>query len=372
MNIHYIDMKGRSYREKFPRLRAALDEEEKPTLVFESVKGLRTLGPVWIGGIVGIGILILAAVFGLPALTGEPTPTPIVFQTGTSPASTPTFTSVPATQTSTSTPSPSPTATEEVPPTMTTIPTLASEINDAKGVEMVLVSAGIFKMGCNKGVVCEGPAHVVNMDSFYIDKFEVTNAQYLACEFDQQCNQPLNTRYYDNKSFRNHPVVFVSWNMAANYCAWRGARLPTEAEWEKAARADGIDMLHYPWGNRFNGDLLNSCDLNCSQPWKNRSYDDGFSDTAPVGIYEGGQSPYGVYDMAGNVIEWVNDWYDKDYYFISPTSNPQGPESGTQRVLRGGSWYSNQNYVRTFVRTSLSPTVAYNYVGFRCARSVGE
>lgn len=372
MNIHYIDMQGRHYREKFPRLQAAIDEEEKPVLDFQSIKRLRAPGPVWIGGIVGIGILILAAVFGLPALKAKSTPTPVVFPTWTSPASTLTFTSVPATQSQTSTPASSPTTTEEVTPTMTTIPTPASAIKDAKGTEMVLVSSGIFKMGCNKGVLCEGPAHVVNLDSYYIDTYEVTNAQYLACEFDQQCNQPRNTRYYDSPSFRNHPVVFVTWSMAANYCAWRGARLPTEAEWEKAARANGTEMLYYPWGNRFNGDLLNFCDINCAQSGKNKSYNDGFSDTAPVGIYEGGKSPYGAYDMAGNVIEWVADWYDKDYYFISPSNNPLGPESGTHRVLRGGSWYSNQNYVRTFVRTSLSPTVAYNYVGFRCARSVGE
>ncbi len=370
MNIHYIDMQGRNYREKFPRLQAAIDEEGKTALVFESVKGLRTFGPVWIGGIVGIVILILAAVFGLPALIGEPTLTPVVFPSGTSPASTPTITPVPASETPT--PVPSPTATEEAASTVTTIPTPALEIKDAKGAELVLVSAGIFKMGCNKGIVCEGPAHVVYLDSYYIDKFEVTNAQYLACEFEQQCNQPKNTRYYDNPSFSSYPVVFVSWNMAANYCAWRGARLPTEAEWEKAARANGTEMLYYPWGNRFNGELLNFCDRNCSQSWKNRSYYDGFSDTAPVGVFEGGKSPYGAYDMAGNVIEWIADWYDKDYYFTSPNNNPLGPESGTYRVLRGGSWYNNQNDVRTFVRTYLGPTVAYNYVGFRCARSVGE
>ena len=178
MNIHYIDMQGRGYREKFPRLQAAIDEEEKPVLDFQSIKRLRAPGPVWIGGIAGIGILILAAVFGLPALKDESTPTPVVFPTWTSPVSTLTFTSVPATQSQTSTPASSPTAIEEVTPTLTTIPTPASAIKDAKGAEMVLVSSGIFKMGCNKGVVCEGPAHTVYLDSYYIDTYEVTNAQF--------------------------------------------------------------------------------------------------------------------------------------------------------------------------------------------------
>jgi len=370
MNIHYIDMRGRSYQDNFPRLRVAIDEEEKPLPVLESVKGLGTLGSVWIWGIVAAVILILAAVFGLPALTGGPTSTPEVFLAGALPASNPTFTPAPVTETPT--PVPSSTATEVASPTETTVPTLALETKDAKGVEMVLVPAGIFKMGCNKGVACEGPAHVVDMDAFYVDKFEVTNAQYLACELDLHCNQPKNTRYYDNPNYSSHPVVFIDWDMAANYCAWRGARLPTEAEWEKAARASGTEMLAYPWGDRFNGDLLNFCDINCTSSGKNRSYNDGYSDTAPVGSYEGGKSPYGAYDMAGNVIEWVADWYDEDYYFSSPSNDPQGPEDGIYRVLRGGSWYNNSSYVRTFVRTSLSPTVAYNYVGFRCASSVRE
>lgn len=228
MNIHYIDVRGRNYQGNFPRLRVAIDEEEKPVPILESVKGLRTLSPVWIGGIVGLSILILAAVFGLPARTGGPTSTPDVFPSVTLPASIPTFTPVPATETPT--PVPSPTATEVVSPTVTTVPTLALEAKDAKGVEMVLVPAGIFKMGCNKGAVCEGPAHVVVLDSFYIDKFEVTNAQYLACELDLHCNQPKNTRYYDDPGYSRYPVVFVDWDMAANYCAWRGVRLPTEQE----------------------------------------------------------------------------------------------------------------------------------------------
>jgi len=367
MNIHYIDVQGRNYQKNFPRLQVAIDEEEKSVLFPGPQKGGH-VNSIWIGGIVGIGILILTTMFGLPVLKGKSISTPDMTQTGISPASPPTFTPVPATQTL----PPSPTATEEVTPTVTIIPTLALEIKDVEDVEMVLVSEGTFKMGCNRSTACEGPAHVVNLDSYYLDKFEVTNEQYSTCELDQHCNQPKNTRYYDDPNFAQHPVVFINWYMAENYCAWRGARLPTEAEWEKAARASGMEMFNYPWGDRFNGDLLNFCDINCTRSAKNKSYNDGYSDTAPVGMYEGGKSPYGVYDMAGNVIEWVADWYDKEYYASSPAQNPLGPEYGTYRVLRGGSWYDNLNNVRTFVRTSLSPTVAYNYVGFRCARSAGE
>jgi len=368
MNIHYIDVRGKNYQKNFSRLQTAIDEENKSVLTSEPVQGLRVLSPRWIVGMVGVGILILTAIVGLPALKGGSTPTPDVIPRGTSTASVPTFSPVPATVT----PTPSATATEEVAPTVTNIPTLALETTDAKGVEMVLVPEGIFKMGCNRGIGCEGPAHVVILDSYYIDKFEVTNARYLACEFEQHCLQPKNTRYYDDPNYSEDPVVFVDWDMAVNYCAWRGARLPTEAEWEKAARANGPEMLRYPWGNRFYGDLLNFCDTNCGRSTKNRSYDDGYEDTAPVGMYEGGKSPYGAYDMAGNVIEWVADWYDRDYYANSPVQNPPGPDSGIYRVLRGGSWYNNLNNVRAFVRTSLSPTVAYNYIGFRCALSTGN
>lgn len=366
MNIHYIDVRGRKYKKNFPNLQAAIEDEKKPVLSLEPVKRLRTLSPAWIGGIAGGVVLLLAAIFGLPALMNRSTSTPDVAPTATLFTLVPTLTPVPATQTPTS----SPTVTVEITSTATIIPTLSPEITDSKGAEMVLISAGTFKMGCNEGVACEGPAHVVNLDGYYIDKFEVTNAQYYKCELAQQCEQPKNTRNYDNPSFSDHPVVFVDWNMAANFCEWRGARLPTEAEWEKTAR--GTDLYDYPWGNRFDGNLLNFCDINCTRSGANRSYNDHHDETAPVGTYEGGKSPYGVYDMAGNIQEWVADWYSKDYYANSPDKNPTGPGSGTYRVLRGGSWISDLDNVRTYVRAFLSPTAAYNYVGFRCAKSAGD
>ena len=259
---------------------------------------------------------------------------------------------------------PSETPTLELIPTEVSSPTptptsLPIEIMDDKGAEMVLVQEGEFPMGSNdsssSGVK---PAHQVYLDTFYIDKYEVTNALYKACVGAGVCDQPTDTTRYDNSQYAQHPVVDVNWNMAKAYCEWRSARLPTEAEWEKAAR--GTDGRSYPWGEG----------IDCNHA----NYYDGdkfrVGSTAPVGSYESGKSPFGAYDMTGNVYEWVSDWYDENYYATSPKSNPTGPMDGISRVLRGGSWsfWINLN-LRSFIRSWGPTEYSGHYVGFRCAKS---
>ena len=212
----------------------------------------------------------------------------------------------------------------------------------------------------------EQPQHTVYLDAFCIDQTEVTNTQYRACVEAGVCDAPLDTTYYDDTSYAQHPVVYVGWNDADAYCWWAGKRLPTEAEWEKAAR--GTDGRLYPWGNTFDGSKLNFCDKNCSEDRRDTSVDDGYADTAPVGSYPAGASPYGALDMAGNVWEWVADWADSGYYSQSPGRNPPGPDSGEKRVMRGGSWGGELFHVRNANRGWDLPDTRDTSVGIRCAR----
>jgi len=234
------------------------------------------------------------------------------------------------------------------------------EITDDKGAEMVLVPEGDFLMGSERGETDEQPPHTVYLDAFYIDKFEVTNKLYKACVDDGKCDPPRQTYffvespnniYYDNSQYDNYPVVYVDWNMSKAYCEWRGTRLPTEAEWEKAAR--GTEGNMYPWGK----------DLDCQKA----NYQNCVNRTSEVGDYQNGVSPYGVYDMTGNVWEWVADWYSDNYYSNSAPNNPLGPVSGQARVLRGGSWPRFD--VTTYHRNKFAPDYNTFDIGFRCARS---
>ncbi|WKZ36994.1 MAG: formylglycine-generating enzyme family protein [Anaerolineales bacterium] len=198
----------------------------------------------------------------------------------------------------------------------------------------------------------------VYLDSYYIDSYEVTNAAYRVCVEEGGCARPYSTKRFDSSSYANHPVAFVDWNQAKTYCEWRGTQLPTEAQWEKAAR--GVDGRTYPWGEGIDCDKANY-DKEC------------VGDTTEVGSYESSKSPYGLYDMAGNVWEWVNDWYSDVYYQSSPLNNPLGPDDGELRVQRGGSWSSGDFLAQSFLRLYGDP-VEKNYVsgfyGFRCARNV--
>jgi formylglycine-generating enzyme required for sulfatase activity len=237
----------------------------------------------------------------------------------------------------------------------------SSEIIDEKGAEMILVPEGDFLMGSDRGAADEQPSHNVFLDAFYIDKFEVTNKLYKACVEDGKCNPPRqiyffaespNRTYYDNSQYENYPVIYVDWNMAKAYCEWRGARLPTEAEWEKAAR--GTNGNTYSWGQG----------LDCQKA----NFQNCVNRTSEVGIYGEGISPYGAYDMTGNVWEWVADWYADNYYSNSSRDNPPGPISGQSRVLRGGSWPRFD--VTTYHRSKFAPNYNTFDIGFRCARDL--
>ena len=228
------------------------------------------------------------------------------------------------------------------------------------GAALIFIPAGEFTMGSNANVDpyfwgAEGPRHTVYLDEYWIYQTEVTNAMYQQCVAEQKCPRPAKhisrTRdsYYDNPQFANYPVIYVSYVHAQAYCRWAGGALPTEAQWEKAARGD--DLRLFPWGDN----PPTSGQLN----YLNR-------DTAEVGSFPRDVSPYGVLDMAGNVWEWVFDYFQAAYYAVSPENNPRGPGTGDRRVIRGGAFFSDVDAVRTVVRASLKPDETFDTLGFRC------
>lgn len=242
--------------------------------------------------------------------------------------------------------------------------------------DVVLIPAGEFTMGGDEGSSCPKctvnrlPKHKVYLSAYYIDKYEVTNSQYKKCVEAGKCKVPHFIGFYAHPKYVNHPVVYVDWYQADNYCKWRGKRLPTEAEWEKAAR--GTDERIYPWGNTWNKNNCNN--WNYSGPLvENMAKMDNGRGTLPVGSIKEDSSFYGVMDMAGNVIEWVQDWYDENYYKNSPLNNPQGSKKGEFKILRGGHWTHNVEIVfQTTNRIKAEPEHWYFTWGFRCVRDLGE
>jgi len=296
-----------------------------------------------IGGVLIISVLFLGGRYAFsPAL----------------PTSTPTATQIPTT---TPTHTFTPTATE-LPPTITPTPALiigSTQISPKDDMVMVFVPAGNFEMGSDNGDGDEKPVHTVYLDDFWMDQTEVTNKQYATCVSAGACQEPASTRsytqssYYGNSKFDNYPVIYVKWDQANAYCSWAGRRLPTEAEWEKAAR--GTQAFTYPWGNEAtNSGLLN--------------YNGNVGDTTEVGSYPDGASMYGALDMAGNVWEWVSSLYQP--YPYSAGDGRENLSASGSRVLRGGAGDSLENNVRSAGRGGDDPSYTFNNVGFRCALSL--
>jgi len=257
------------------------------------------------------------------------------------------------------------------------------EIVGKDGAPMVLIPAGEFEMGSNDGFDNEKPVHTVYLDAFYIDKYEVTNAQYKKFVQAKKYREPEGYGYIDyewKKGFKpwlgknfnedNQPVVCVSWEDAKAYADWAGKRLPTEAEWEKAARG-GEKGKKYVWGDGWlppkgAGNFADQTLKKVFRDWIIiGGYDDGYAYTSPVGSFN--PNGYGLYDMAGNVWEWCADWCDDKYYTNSPKLNPTGTGSGSYRILRGGSWRTiNMLNLRVAYRYYDDPMDVRDAVGFRC------
>ncbi len=237
--------------------------------------------------------------------------------------------------------------------------------------EMILIPSGTFTMGSDNRAPDEKPAHKVYLKSYYISKYEVTNAEYYEFWMSLQNKKDAAARHTPENfshdphigtwpdratEHPNHPVVGVSWHDAKAYAEWKEMRLPTEAEWEKAAR--GYTDRIFPWGNAL--------ELYANTGEKNDGYENRLS---PVGKYPKGKSFFGVMDMAGNVCEWTADWYSDVYYYHSAKQNPTGPSAGCWRVVRGGSWIDKIARCSTTFRFYLYPSLKTSFVGFRIAKT---
>lgn len=265
-------------------------------------------------------------------------------------------------------------------PVTLNLPAGSSQVSPADEMVQVYIPQGSFLMGSESGVINERPVHMVDLDGFWMDEHEVTNSQFVAFLNDQGNQEEgkspwLNTAdeiqpielvgdtWVVEPVFSDHPVVNVSWYGARAYCEWAGRRLPTEAEWEKAARGS-LDGKNYPWG-----DSLPVCE---NKAENGARFDDDLecNSRGTTSIMNYAPNGYGLYDMAGNVWEWVSDHYLSYYYFISPEENPPGPAIGLHRVMRGGGWFTDSYHARVSYREWDQPASSFNVVGFRCSDSL--
>ena len=307
---------------------------------------------------------ILPILLALLAACSTATPLPTV-----APASPPS----PATSAPTSVPAN--TAEGAAPSPTSTLEAQTFRFSSADGMPQVYIPAGILHMGGYdaRAAPDEFPAHEVAIDAFWMDQLEVTTAMYALCVSAGACDLPQNpgtariANYFGNPEFKDYPVIYVTWGQAKTYCEWANRRLPAEAEWERAARGD--DMRSFPWGED-------------KPDWRFANFNMLVTDTSRVGSYAMGASPFGALDMAGNVAEWTNDFYDFDFYLTSPLANPLGPESSSSlnRVVRGGSLGDAEINIRVSKRSSVrgssmnsapgSKTYLGDFsprIGFRCA-----
>jgi formylglycine-generating enzyme required for sulfatase activity len=268
---------------------------------------------------------------------------------------------------------PLPTATPLLLPTVT--PSLANQRTTQDGMVQLFVPAGDFLMGSAGDPDAdedEQPQRAISLDAFWVDQTEITNRMYAACVAAGACISPAqissNSRadYYDNPVYSDYPVVHVSRQAAAAYCQWAGRRLPTEAEWEKAAR--GTDGRVFPWGDTLGDFRANFCDQTCTFNWAAVAINDSAQELGPVGSYPQGASPFGALDMAGNAYEWVLDEYDAFYYAAMPAANPVNPPASNEAVIRGGSWFDRSTFIRAANRVNVDATLAGDNVSFRCVQ----
>ena len=260
-----------------------------------------------------------------------------------------------------------------------------TKVSPKDNATMVYVPPGQFPMGSKVGLIDEKPAHMVQLFSFWLDRTEVTNEMYRKCVEVGMCDQPGILTYYDDPQFSNHPVLMVAWTDAVAYCSFVDRRLPTEAEWEKAAAWNPVqnEKLIFPWGNEYDcskGNFDDETKLDASLMQDGSVNCDGYDLTAPVGSFPKGVSPYGALDMGGNVWEWVHDAFIEvnsfdstiqNYYAFSRFENPLGvsPALTNFRSIRGGSWNWTYGYGRAAYRLGFGKNDEYDAVGFRCAES---